>query len=171
MILCKPNKSTHTQTQTTPPQPCSCLFLFFREMFSKPRKEFGSAKGRKSVSFIFSFVLHKEDKTRKTISLSLSLLRADLRRRDDERQAHAQQHHDQARPRDEAARAQAVGVAALAPQVGRVDGRVAVDVGAVLVGELWCFFVGVGCFGFDGFGEFLFGGRAVSSRRQSEKER
>lgn len=63
-------------------------------------------------------------------------LSAQLRRRHDERDAHAQQHDHKPRPSNQALGAQAVRVAALAPQVRGVDGRVAVDVGAVLVGEL-----------------------------------
>lgn len=47
-----------------------------------------------------------------------------------------QQHHNQACPRDEAGSAELVGVAALGPRIRSVDGGVAIDVGAVLVGEL-----------------------------------
>ena len=62
-------------------------------------------------------------------------LRAELRRRDDEVDAHAKQHNNQARPREKALDAEAVLLATGRPDVGGVDWRVAVHVGAVLLLE------------------------------------
>ena len=44
--------------------------------------------------------------------------------------------HSRAGPGSQALGAGLVAVAGLGPQVGRVDGAVAVDIGAILVGEL-----------------------------------
>ena len=62
-------------------------------------------------------------------------LLADLASADHQCDAHTEQDHHEASPGNEALGPQLVGVTAVSPLVGGVDGRVAVDVGAILVLE------------------------------------